>query len=141
MLNPVAMSIIRNVFEDPRERAQAIGVWGGVIGISMSLGPVLGGALVDSVGWRSVFLVNIPVGLAAIALTALFVPESKRAAAAPRRPGRAAARDRRAGDADLRDHRGPGAGWLSLEILGLFAVSLVCVGDARRSTSCAAASR
>ena len=71
------MSIIRNVFEDPRERAQAIGVWGGVIGISMALGPVLGGALVDSVGWRAVFLVNLPVGLAAIVLTALFVPESR----------------------------------------------------------------
>ena len=45
MLNPVAMSIVRNVFEDPRERAQAIGVWGAVFGISMALGPVLGGAL------------------------------------------------------------------------------------------------
>jgi MFS family permease len=52
MLNPVAMSIIRNVFEDPRERAQAIGVWGGMVGFSIALGPVLGGALVDSVGWR-----------------------------------------------------------------------------------------
>ena len=77
MLNPVAMSIIRNVFEDPRERAQAIGVWGALMGISMALGPVVGGALVDSVGWRAVFLVNIPIGLLAIVLTALFVPESR----------------------------------------------------------------
>jgi EmrB/QacA subfamily drug resistance transporter len=77
MLNPVAMSIIRNTFEDPRERAQAIGIWGAVVGISMSLGPVIGGALVDSVGWRFVFLVNVPIGIAAVALTALYVPESR----------------------------------------------------------------
>jgi EmrB/QacA subfamily drug resistance transporter len=77
MMNPVAMSIIRNVFEDPRERAQAIGIWGAMFGLSIALGPVVGGALVDSVGWRSVFLVNLPVGLAAIALTAAYVPESK----------------------------------------------------------------
>ena len=70
MLNPVAMSIIRNVFEDPRERAQAIGVWGAMFGISLALGPIVGGALVDSVGWRAVFLVNMPVGLIAIVLTA-----------------------------------------------------------------------
>jgi EmrB/QacA subfamily drug resistance transporter len=77
MLNPVAMSIIRNVFTEPRERAQAIGVWGAVIGISLALGPVLGGALVDSIGWRAVFVVNIPVGMVAILLTALYVPESR----------------------------------------------------------------
>jgi EmrB/QacA subfamily drug resistance transporter len=83
MLNPVAMSIVRTVFDDPRERAQAIGVWGAVFGLSIALGPIVGGALVDSVGWRSVFLVNVPVGLGAIALTAAYVPESK--AAYPRR--------------------------------------------------------
>src|SRR3954453_7744059 len=73
MLNPVAMSIIRNTFDDPRERAQAIGIWGAVVGLSLALGPVLGGALVE-LSWRAIFLVNIPVGLAAIALTARFVP-------------------------------------------------------------------
>jgi EmrB/QacA subfamily drug resistance transporter len=83
MLNPVAMSIIRNTFEDPRERAQAIGIWGAVVGISMALGPILGGILVG-LSWRAVFLVNIPIGLAAIALTARFVPESR--APRPRRP-------------------------------------------------------
>src|SRR4051794_28439622 len=83
MLNPVAMSIIRNTFEDPRERAQAIGIWAAVVGISLALGPVLGGLLVG-LSWRAVFLVNIPIGLAAIALTARFVPESR--APRPRRP-------------------------------------------------------
>ncbi len=84
MLNPVAMSIITNVFTDRRERALAIGAWGGVIGISMGLGPVVGGALIDSVGWRGIFWINIPIGVAALVLTALFVPESR--AAHPRRP-------------------------------------------------------
>jgi EmrB/QacA subfamily drug resistance transporter len=77
MLNPVAMSIITNTFTKPAERARAIGIWGGVIGISLALGPVAGGLLVSSVGWRGIFWVNIPVGLAALVLTALFVPESK----------------------------------------------------------------
>lgn len=76
MLNPVAMSIIRTTFEDPKERAQAIGIWGAVFGLSMALGPVLGGVLV-TFSWRAIFLVNIPIGLAAIALTAKFVPESR----------------------------------------------------------------
>src|ERR1700729_3311097 len=77
MLNPVAMSIITNTFTERAERAKAIGVWGGVFGLSMAMGPVLGGALVDAVGWRGVFWVNIPVGIAALVLTAMFVPESK----------------------------------------------------------------
>jgi EmrB/QacA subfamily drug resistance transporter len=79
MLNPVAMSIITNVFTERRERAQAIGVWGGVVGISMSLGPIVGGALVSGIGWRSIFWINIPVGIAAFALTARYVPESRAA--------------------------------------------------------------
>ncbi|MHB1519236.1 MAG: MFS transporter [Acidimicrobiales bacterium] len=81
MLNPVAMSIITNTFTDPRERAQAVGVWGAVIGISMALGPVFGGALVTSVGWRSIFWINIPVGMVAIVLTLRYIPESKAARA------------------------------------------------------------
>jgi len=77
MLNPVAMSIITNTFPNPRERAQAVGVWAAVVGVSMALGPVVGGVLVGSVGWRSIFWINLPVGLVALALTAAFVPESR----------------------------------------------------------------
>ncbi|WP_318203649.1 MFS transporter [Streptomyces sp. SCL15-4] len=77
MLNPVAMSIITNTFTDPRERARAIGVWGAVVGIAMAAGPLVGGLLVQSVSWRAIFWVNLPVGLAALLLTLRFVPESR----------------------------------------------------------------
>ena len=84
MLNPVALSIVTTTFTDARERTRAIGVWSGAIGLALALGPVVGGLLVSAIGWRSVFWINVPVGLAAIALTALVVPESR--AASARRP-------------------------------------------------------
>ena len=127
MLNPVAMSIIRNVFEDPRERAMAIGMWGAVFGLSLALGPVVGGALVDAFSWRAVFFVNVPIGLAAIVLTALYVPESR------------AERLRRldpvgqllviAGLAGLTFAiiEGPRAGWTSAQTLAVFAVAGLCL--------------
>jgi EmrB/QacA subfamily drug resistance transporter len=79
MMNPVAIAIVTNVFTEPAERAKAIGLWGSTFGLSVALGPVVGGALVDSAGWRSVFWVNIPVCAAAVALTARYVPESRAA--------------------------------------------------------------
>ncbi|WP_031070260.1 MFS transporter [Streptomyces sp. NRRL S-118] len=83
MLNPVAMSIITNTFTEPRARARAIGVWGGVVGISMAAGPLVGGVLTDTVGWRAIFWLNVPIGLAALLLTLRYVPESR--APRPRR--------------------------------------------------------
>ncbi|MDH6243048.1 MFS transporter [Mycobacterium sp. OTB74] len=79
MLNPVALSIISQVFTGRVERARALGFWGAVVGISMALGPTVGGLLIQSVGWRAVFWINLPICVAAIVLTALFVPESKSA--------------------------------------------------------------
>ena len=83
MLNPVAMSIIVNTFLDPKERARAVGVWGAAFGVAMAAGPLLGGLLVQSVGWRSIFWVNIPVGVIALASSVRFVRESR--AERPRR--------------------------------------------------------
>ena len=84
MLHPGGdVGSVRNVFEDPRERARAIGVFAAMFGISMALGPVLGGALVSAISWRAVFVVAVPFALAAIALAARFVPESR--APRPRR--------------------------------------------------------
>jgi EmrB/QacA subfamily drug resistance transporter len=77
MLNPVAMSIITNTFIEPKARARAIGMWGAVVGISMAIGPLVGGGLTQAIGWRSIFWINLPIGAAAIALAQRFVPESK----------------------------------------------------------------
>ena len=129
MLNPVAMSIITNVFTQPRERARAIGVWGGVIGISLGLGPVVGGVLVETVGWRSIFWINIPIGLVAIALTARFVPESR------------APRTRRVdavgqllvivvlASLTYAIIDAPRAGWTSLTTLGLLGLTIAAIGS------------
>jgi EmrB/QacA subfamily drug resistance transporter len=127
MLNPVAMSIIRNVFTDARERAQAIGVWGATVGISLALGPVVGGALVGSNGWRAIFWINIPVGVTAFALTLRFVPESR----APH-PRRLDAVGQGLvillfGSLTYAIIEAPSAGWLSTQSLALFALALVAL--------------
>ncbi len=125
MLNPVAMSIITNTFTKPAERARAIGVWGGTVGLSMALGPIVGGVLVASVGWRGIFWVNIPVGLAALVLTALFVPESK--APRPRRvdPAGQVLVVVMLASLTYGIIEGPNAGWASARILGCFALAAV----------------
>ncbi len=123
MLNPVAMSIITNVFIEPRERARAIGIWGGVFGLSMALGPILGGLLVQGVGWPGIFWVNVPVGIAAIVLTAMYVPESR--APRARRPdpvGQLLVIVLLAGLVYALIE-GPASGWTSGVIIGCFAVA------------------
>jgi EmrB/QacA subfamily drug resistance transporter len=77
MLNPVAMSIITNSFVEPKARARAIGMWGAVVGISMAAGPLLGGFLTQTIGWRSIFWINVPIAILAVFLTAKFIPESR----------------------------------------------------------------
>ena len=126
MLNPVAMSIIRNVFEDPRERAQAIGAWGAVFGLSMALGPVVGGALVDSVGWRWVFFVNVPIGVLAFVLTTLYVPRSRAARARRLDPVGQVLVILALASLTYAIIDAPRAGWTSAGTLGLFAFSVVC---------------
>jgi EmrB/QacA subfamily drug resistance transporter len=127
MLNPVAMSIITNTFTEPKERARAIGVWGGVVGVSLALGPVLGGVLVGSIGWRAIFWINIPVGIAAVVLCARFVPESR--AAHPRRVDPVGQVLWMVVLATLTYAiiEGPKPGYLSAEILSLFAVTVVAL--------------
>ena len=128
MLTPTALGIITNTFTRPAERAKAIGVWDGVSGLSMAMGPVAGGILIGSVGWRGIFWANIPVGLAAISLTALLIPDSK------------AEKGRRAdpvgqilvitmlGSLAYAIIQGPSFGWLSPQIIAFFLLSLTSLG-------------
>jgi EmrB/QacA subfamily drug resistance transporter len=79
MMNPVALAIISQVFVGAVERARAIGIWGAVFGAALALGPVVGGVLIDVLGWRWVFWINLPISAVAIALCAAVVPESRSA--------------------------------------------------------------
>ncbi len=74
---PATLSILTNVFTDPKERAAAIGIWAGVAGVGVALGPVLGGFLLDHFWWGSVFIVNVPIVLAALVAVRAIVPESR----------------------------------------------------------------
>ena len=76
ILMPSTLSILTNTFPDPKERAQAIGAWAGISGLALAIGPLVGGAMVDNWGWQSIFLINVPIGLIALAAAWRFVPES-----------------------------------------------------------------
>ena len=73
---PTTLSILTNTFRDPAERARAIGVWAGVAGIGIAIGPVIGGLLVEHLGWGSVFFINVPVCALTFALAWRFIPNT-----------------------------------------------------------------
>ena len=127
MLNPVALSIIANAFPEPKARARAVGIWGAVAGVSLGIRPLIGGALTETIGWRSIFWINIPIGITAALLAARFVPESKAARARAFDPmGQTLVLT---GLATLTWGviEGPHAGWTSGLILGLFVTAAVAL--------------
>src|SRR5918994_1903379 len=73
----VSLALIAQEFAPGRERGAAMGVYGATIGVSVAIGPLVGGALVDSLGWESIFFLNVPIGAAAIAITQLRVRETR----------------------------------------------------------------
>ena len=77
LLIPSAMPILSHAFHDPRQRARAIGGWSAFSALALVLGPLLGGELVQHAGWPSIFLINLPLGLLALALGAWGIPERR----------------------------------------------------------------
>jgi EmrB/QacA subfamily drug resistance transporter len=77
----VSLALIAQEFRGGRERGMAMGVYGATIGVAVAVGPLVGGALTDWLGWESIFYLNVPIGLAAIAITYLRLRESRDPAA------------------------------------------------------------
>jgi EmrB/QacA subfamily drug resistance transporter len=73
---PTAMAIISVTFQDAKERAQALGIWSGAFAVAAVFGPLIGGPLIDDFGWRSVFLINIPLGIIGLGLAFRYISES-----------------------------------------------------------------
>jgi EmrB/QacA subfamily drug resistance transporter len=73
----VSLALVAQEFPAGRERGTAMGIYGATIGVAVAIGPLVGGALTDSLGWESVFYLNVPVGVAALAVTYLKLRESR----------------------------------------------------------------
>jgi EmrB/QacA subfamily drug resistance transporter len=73
----VSLALVAQEFPAGRERGTAMGIYGATIGVAVAIGPLVGGALTDGIGWQSIFFLNVPIGLAAIALTYLKLRESR----------------------------------------------------------------
>jgi EmrB/QacA subfamily drug resistance transporter len=77
LIYPATLGLLSNVFTEPRERATAIGIWSAVSGLAVALGPVSGGLLLEHFSWSSVFLINVPLALVALAAGWRLLPESR----------------------------------------------------------------
>jgi EmrB/QacA subfamily drug resistance transporter len=125
LMNPATLSIITATFP-PKQRGQAIGIWAGVSALALALGPLVGGLIVDNIGWNWIFFVNIPVGIVAIVVSRLVIRESRDTSheQSVDFPGLLTS----AGALFALSYaliEGNSKGWTSPEILGLFAAAIV----------------
>lgn len=127
LMTPASLAILTSALTDTTQRARAIGTWSGTTGISMAAGPVLGGLLVVALGWRSVFWVNVPIGVACLAAT-YFISESRAREPSPLDIVGQAMIAGALGTLTFSLIAGPGEGWGSVTIVVLLAVSAACWG-------------
>jgi EmrB/QacA subfamily drug resistance transporter len=128
MIMPSTLSIISNVFTEPRERARAIGAWAGIAALGIVLGPVLGGWLLERFWWGSVFMINLPIAALAVALGVFYVPESKDPGATPLDPVGAVLSIAALGTLVFAIIEAPEQGWGSAGILVCFAGAVAAAG-------------
>jgi EmrB/QacA subfamily drug resistance transporter len=125
VLNPVSLAILVAIFP-ARQRGAAIGLWGAAAGLASALGPVLGGLIVQNVGWNWIFYVNLPFCLVGLVLVWLWVPETRQEGIARHMDwGGLLTLSLGVFALVLAIMEGNAWGWTSLTILGLFALTLV----------------
>ena len=122
---PSSLSIINDIFRDPKELARAIGAWGGTIGLGIALGPILGGLLLARFWWGSIFIVNVPIVLAGFIGALMLVPDSKNASAERPDPGGAILSIAGLGLLLWAIIEAPTTGWTSGEVIAVGLASLV----------------
>ncbi len=124
---PATLSIISNTF-DVHERGRAIGTWAGVSAMALAIGPVVGGLLVQDVSWQSIFILNVPVAIAAIAVT-LFATRESRDETAIREVDVPGVATLTLGLAALvlALVKSNAWGWGSAKVIGLFAIALLAL--------------
>jgi DHA2 family methylenomycin A resistance protein-like MFS transporter len=83
VLVPCSLALLDHTYQEPGPRAKAVGIWAGVAGVALAGGPVIGGVLIASIGWRAIFFINLPLGLLGIWLTARYASESSRSRERP----------------------------------------------------------
>jgi EmrB/QacA subfamily drug resistance transporter len=125
LIMPSTLSILTNVFRDPRERGRAIAIWAGFSGVAVAVGPMTGGFLLEHFSWQSVFWVNVPVAATALILGAFIVPKSRDPRQSRLDPLGAVLSI--AGLATLLFGiiEGPSKGWQSTEVMIAFGIALV----------------
>ncbi len=126
---PSSLSIVNDVFRDPKERAVAIGAWGATIGLGIAIGPIAGGLLLARFWWGSIFLVNVPIAIAAFGAAVPLVPGSKNPAADRPDPGGAVLSIVGLGLLLWAVIEGPTQGWTSTSVVVAGSASLVVIGS------------
>jgi len=124
-MTPASLSIITNLFHDPRERGRAIGIWAAVSTVGVAIGPVLGGVLLEHFWWGSVFFVNVPIALCLVVLLPRLVPESRDPNPGALDPIGALLSIAAMSAVLWATISGPDHGWTSSPVLGAYAIAAV----------------
>jgi MFS family permease len=125
---PSSLSIINDLFRDPKQRARAIGVWGGTIGLGIAIGPIAGGLLLARFWWGSIFIVNVPIAVAGFLGALLLVPDSRNPSADRSDPGGAILSIAGLGLLLWSIIEAPTAGWTSPKVITVGLASIAVLG-------------